>query len=298
MALDMDSSPLEREGTPIRDHIEAAVASHSSSPDVGSVVNGAVEHDRATRHRDRAKPVDHFQHSGLSSTQLRSTIRNSIHENKLKIAAGPTQSTKPHEVAAGPPKSWDLNAQAQWHDLPQEARLAIQREEVEMANAIQTKVAPHLQSYAELDQVLGPVRERYAQHGLKSDAEAVHRLVQWESAFSNPATKVQAAAELMVANGITIPDLLALAGVDPRQYQQQQHYQQHYQQQYDPVAAQQEQAMHQHLSQFARGRPHFEKVRHSMGMLISAHGERYSSPDGSINLRIGLPGRLQNRGRW
>ena len=38
-----------------------------------------------------------------------------------------------------PPASWDLNAKAQWPDLPQEARLAIQREEAEMANAIQNE---------------------------------------------------------------------------------------------------------------------------------------------------------------
>ena len=57
--------------------------------------------------------------------------------------------------------------------------------------------------------------------------------MQWERAFSNPATRVQATAEFMVANGITVHDLFALAGVDPRQYQQQ-----HYQQQYDPVADQ------------------------------------------------------------
>ena len=125
MTQDMDSSPLEREGTPVRDYLEAAVASHSHSPDVDSVVSGAIEHDRAIRHRDRAKPVDHFQHAGTSSAQLRSTIRGALHENKLKIAAPPTQSAKPHEVAPGAPKSWSLDARASWSELPQETRLAI-----------------------------------------------------------------------------------------------------------------------------------------------------------------------------
>lgn len=268
-------------GSPtLRDTIEASVASHSPGPDVENIVSGAREqHTREIRNCDRERPRDHHQYEGDRKDQLRSTIRGAIHENKLKIAAGPTQSAKPHEVAAGPPKSWDLNAQARWPDLPQEARLAIQREEAEMANAIQTKVAPHLQSYAQIDQVLGPVRERYAQHGLKSDAEAVHRLVQWESAFSNPATKVQATAELMVRNGITVDDLFALAGVDPRQYQQQ-----HYQQQYDPVADPGMQEAHQQLTRFSEGKPHFEQVRVKMGELIRDDLHRYTSRDGNIDL--------------
>ena len=88
-------------------------------------------------------------------------------------------------------------------------------------------------------------------------------------AFSNPATKVQAVAELMIQNGITVHDLFALAGAS-QQYQQ---YAQHYGG--DPVAQQMQdqqgmQQAHQQLTQFSQGKPHFEKVRYRMGELIQA----------------------------
>ena len=195
---------------------------------------------------------------------------------KLKAAAGPTQPAKKHEVPAGPPQSWDLDAKAAWHEIPEPVRLAVQREQAEAMNGIETKIAPHLREHAEIKQVLAPARERFQAHGIRSDAEAVHRLVQWEAAIAHPQTRVQAVAELMMHNGVTVHDLFALAGVDPRQYQQQ-----HYQQQYDPVAHQGMQEAHQQLTRFSEGKPHFEKVRYRMGELIRDHGERYMSQGGT-----------------
>ena len=228
MSLDTESnSPT------IRDHLEASYASHTPSPDIDSIVSGAVEQrDREVRTRDRAAPLDHHEYEGASKDRLRSTIRGAIHETKLKVATGPTQPLTKHEALAGPPPAWDLDAKAAWHELPEPVRLAVQREQAEAMNGIETKIAPHLREHAEIKQVLAPARERYQQHGLRSDAEAVHRLVSWEAAIANPQTRVQSIAEIMMQNGVTVHDLFALAGA-PQQYQQ---YAQHYGG--DPVAQQ------------------------------------------------------------
>ena len=114
LETDVDRS----EGSSIRDTVKASYASHTPSPDVNSIVSGAVEHDRAVRHRDRAKPVDYHQHEGDSSARLRSQIRGSIHETSLKAAAGTSQPASKHEVPALAPASWDLNARAAWHEIP------------------------------------------------------------------------------------------------------------------------------------------------------------------------------------
>ena len=70
MAQDMETDVDRSEGPPVRESVKAALASHTIRPDVGSIVNGAAEHDRAIRHRDRAKPVDHYQHDGDSSDPI------------------------------------------------------------------------------------------------------------------------------------------------------------------------------------------------------------------------------------
>ena len=47
-SLDTESAVDRPEGPSVRDAVEAAYASHSPSPDLTSIVSGAVEHDRAT----------------------------------------------------------------------------------------------------------------------------------------------------------------------------------------------------------------------------------------------------------
>ena len=205
-------------GSPsLRDRVEAAVASHSPGPDLESITNGAVEQrDRELRHRDRHDEKGRIW-EGDRSDRLRDTICRSVHQEKLKAAAGPTQSPKTHQAPAGAPASWDLNAKAQWHDLPQEARLAVQREQTEAMNAIETNLKPHLERLTALDQVIAPSRAVFQRYGVKTDAEAVQRLFEWEHSLrSDPRVGIQRLAHQL---GV---DLHELVGV-PQQYQQYTH---------------------------------------------------------------------------
>lgn len=248
-----------------RDYIESAIAAHTSGPDVSSAVSGAVEHrDRELRQRDRQTHPSRFDNQGERSDQLRQHIRDAFTQERLKSsdqASAPIQPTKPGEVAApGAPASWDSTAKPYWPDLPAAVRLAIQRDHAGFANAT---VNPAMEA------VLAPARQEYTKHGLK-DHEAVGRLMEWEAAVRNPATRIQAARALMQQYGMTLQDL---AG-GPQNYQPQASYS-------DPAAVH---AEGQRLAKFAQGRGHFEQVRESMGLLLSRFPNRYSQSDGTVNL--------------
>ena len=147
-------------------------------------------------------------------------------------------------------------------------QLAVQREQAELKNSIESNLKPHLERYAEIDRELSQIRHLYQRHGL-SDAQGMAKIARTISSLHDPRTAVQAYHEL--GRELNIAPL----GYQPQQ------------QQYDgdPQAQYQvEQAVQQHLARFAEGRPHFETVRETMGHLIAAHGERYMSRDGSINL--------------
>jgi hypothetical protein len=246
----------------LRDHVEAAVASHSPGPDIDNIVNGAVEHDRATRHRDRAKPVDYHQHEGEQADRRRSAIRSAIHENKLKIAAGPTQPARKHEAPAGAPASWGPTARADWDAVPEHVRLEIQREQAQAMNAIETNLKPHLERYAEIDRELSPIRHLYQQHGL-SDAQGMAKIARTISALHDPRTAMQAYHEL--GRELNIAPL----GYQPQQPD------------YSPQEAQ---AVEQHLGHFAQSHPHYEQARVGMGLLLQARPEEYTSRDGNFDL--------------
>ena len=92
-----------------------------------------------------------------------------------------------------------------------------------------------------------------------------------------------AAAQLLNEVGVSLPDLVALTYGQQPQQQYEQQYQQQYQQP-DYAAMQREQQVHQTLSQFSQGKPHFERVRYSMGLAIQNNGQRYMLADGNVDL--------------
>ena len=114
MAQDMESAVDRPEGPSVRESVVSAKGEvdgrHGTSPDVTSIVNGAVEHDRAVRHRERAKPVDYHQHEGAQAARLRGDIRSAYREESLKAVSGPSatdQATRnSDDRSAGIMGSW------------------------------------------------------------------------------------------------------------------------------------------------------------------------------------------------
>jgi hypothetical protein len=273
MALDMDSSPLEREGTPVRESVLAAKADvdgrYGTSPDTDSITSGArEEHAREIRNRNRAAatPRDRWQYEADSSAQRRDAIRRAGHESMLKAASGSAQPTKPHEtLTTGAPASWDLNAKAAWHEIPEPVRLAIQRDHSSFKSGFENNVRPHLERYVELDRALAPAREIYQQHGL-SDGQALSNYAQWVQALHNPQTRVPALHELARQYGVDL-QAMGTAGYSQPNY-----------------SPQEAQAVEAHLGHFAQTHPHFEQVAYTMGVLLQTRGQDYTLPDGSFDL--------------
>lgn len=251
-------------GPSLRDHVESAFAAHTSGPDVSSAVNCAVEQrDTELRQRDRQARPGARDWQAEVAEKRRQHVRDAVTQARLKTsdqASAPRQVEPGAVPSPGAPASWDTTAKAHWESIPQEVRLAIQRDHAGFAsNPV----------YHEIEAVLAPARAEYSKHGL-SDSQAIGRLMEWESAVRNPQTRIQAAHALMQQYGITLADL----GGGPQHYQPQMP-------QSDPAAVARES---QRLGKFAQGRSNFEQVRESMGLILSRYPERYLQADGNVNL--------------
>lgn len=266
------STELADAGPSLRDQIESAVASHSSSPDIESVVNGAKEEQaRDIRTRGAAGPQpDRHQREATSVDNRRSTIRDAVNDARVKAARGPqsapAQTAPGSAIPAGPPASWDKPAQALWHTLPQEVRMATLRGEAAYKEAIDNH--PDLRDYRTISESLAPLRGVFEQHGIKSPSQAVSRLLQWEASFRNPETRKHAFHQLAQEYGMPPP----WEGMPAQQQAQS----------YSPeYAASAERTIREYSS-----RPNFARVSAIMGGLIMAEPARYVAADDSVNVEL------------
>lgn len=268
---------LDNESTSLRDSVESAYASHSVSPDIESIVNGAKEeHTREVRSRNEALPADKHQREAADVDSRRSKIREALNDAKTKAARGESSSpaertsavptgTSAVDIPAGPPAAWDQRAKALWHQLPPEVRLASQRAEATYKTAIESH--PHIKDYKVIDEALAPLRGVLQQNGIQTASQAVTRLLDWEGRFRNPQTRMQAFHDLAREYGVSL-------GQGGEQYQQQPQY-----------TAEHVAVAERTISQFA-SRPNFAKVSATMGGLIMAEPARYSRPDGSVDVEL------------
>jgi len=259
----------ENESTSLRDHLVASVAEHTvgAGPDLDSIVSGArEERDQGLREKDRERRTDGRQWEGEQSDKRRSAIRNALNEEKLKAARGTPQPAAAVNLKPGAPASWDQGAKADFHTLPEHLQLAAKREEAGYKAAIERE--PRIAAYAEIDKVLAPVRETFRATGVKSDAEALSSLLHWEAAIRNPQTRAQAFHALAQQYGSSLHEIMGVGGQQPAMQASPAEYE----------------AAGRQVSQFAQGRPHFEQVRESMGLLMSRHPHLYVQANGASNL--------------
>ena len=259
----------ESESTSLRDQLVASVAEHTAGagPDLDSIVSGArEERDQGLREKDRERRADGRQWEGEQSDKRRTAIRNALNEEKLKAARGSPQPATAVNLKPGAPASWDQAAKADFHTLPEHLQLAAKREEAGYKAALERE--PRIAAYAEIDKVLAPVRETFRAAGVESDAEALSSLLGWESLIRNPQTRAQAFHDLARQYGSSLHEIMGVGGQQPAMQ----------------ASPEQVAQASREIGQFSQGREHFAKVRESMGLLISRHGERYLQANGSINL--------------
>jgi hypothetical protein len=82
----------------------------------------------------------------------------------------------------GPPTSWSAEAKAAWQNLAPEVQAAIGKREGEVERGF-NEYRNRSQSNDELEQVLAPHRQTYAQLGFHSDSQAIRHLFEINQAF-------------------------------------------------------------------------------------------------------------------
>ncbi len=197
-------------------------------------------------------------------------------------SAGNTSQAKeaPPEApkAIGPPPGWSAESKAYFNSLPPDhpLRKDVAKREDEVSSGFK-KYSEIDKRHQEIEQVLAPVRQTYQQAGIQSDAEAIKRLFMWEGQFRNPATRNQAFQQLAQQYGVNLnsptsepstaqdipPALKPIVDGYGNVTQQLSAIQSDLQRR-DQTAAQEQ------LAQFAKDKPHYEKVKTNMGQLMLA----------------------------
>lgn len=270
-----DTYEAPERGTPVGTSLRDAIAEHTSSGSgrIDHIAKEARdEHQGKIRERKDRLPDQHTLEAH-NKRSLRDTLKQSFEQAERKPAIT-TVSRTSLEVPSNIPASTVMST---WS---KEAQLGYERADpalkTELARTMKNAQRA-METHGAVEKVMAPIRNVFAQHGIKSDAEAIGHLVQWEGALRHPDENVRAhsAAQIMHANRIDPHRVAAMMGV-----QVQQHYDPHFSQSSPEEMA----AVNREIGQFSQGRQHFETVRHAMGLLIHAKAESYIKPDGSINL--------------
>ena len=224
-----------------------------------------------------------------------------LHAKDGKFASKPVEAKAPVEIPAekevqpkaseaiGPPPGWSAESKALFATLPDPLKQDILKREKEVSDGFKSKT-DEIKRYQEIEQVLAPSRAIYQQHGLKSDAEAVSRLFQWEASLRNPATRIQTFQMLAQQYGINLNSPQSDAPAIPDQlrpvYDQFGQISQQVTSLQGELQRSREEKVSETLAAFSKDKPHFEKVRVRMGQLIQAGAVSPSDLDGAYQQAI------------
>ena len=187
-------------------------------------------------------------------------------EPQPKAEAPVTEASKP----INPPPGWSAESKAAFAALPDHFKNDVIKREKEVSDGFK-KYSDDAKKYQEIEQVLSQSRPSYQQHGIRSDAEAISRLMQWEQHIrSNPSA---ALVNLARQYGIDLASLAQNPGQSNGQDALQQ-YIQPISQQINSVQSElariQSERAQMEITQFSKDKPYFERVKTSMGQLIQA----------------------------
>src|ERR1700748_2799202 len=184
-------------------------------------------------------------------------------------------------TTGSPPPGWSNESKEFFNSLPPDhpIRKDVQKREEEVSNGFKN-YSEKSKQYDAIEQVIAPVRSVFQQAGIRSDAEAIKGLVAWESSFRNPATRLQAFQSLAHQYGINLSQLA--------QGSPQSEPGQGIPDQLRPVIDQfgnvvqelnslksewqveRQSKVLSELTAFSKEKPHFEKVRVTMGQLLQS----------------------------
>jgi hypothetical protein len=219
----------------------------------------AVRKEEAERARDVA--------SGKFVAKDKAEPPTAAKEIPAPVKDAPPEASK----AVGPPPGWSPESKAYFNSLPADhpLRRDVAKREEEVSNGFK-KYSDENKRYQEIEQVLAPVRQTYQQVGIQSDAEAIKRLFMWEGMIrQNPAYALQ---QLAQQYGVNLSP--AQSSDQPSAAIQENPYigqlAQEVQSLKSTIQQSEQQQVSKELSAFAKDKPHFEKVRVSMGRLMQS----------------------------
>lgn len=236
------------------------------------------EKERVDRARDEQGKFAKELVKPASAEKPAAVVKESPAGDKTDVSS---QTAQPESKPAGPPPGWSAASKEFYNSLPPDhpLRQDIAKREDEVSNGFKT-YSEKTKQYDAIEQVLAPNRAKFQQFGLKTDAEAVSRLFQWEAAIaSNPRETI---AQLAQTYGVDLSQFARSPAPSDGSQEIPDHLRpvldevgQLKQQVSGFVTAQQqaEQArITTELQAFASDKehPHFDKVRVAMGQMMSA----------------------------
>lgn len=271
---------------------ELADTHAAESADIGAVDSGVIGRE-APVERTSDKPVS--IRDGLNAAikevgEKEARERDQTGKFAKKSTEAPVEAASkvipeektglsPAPKSAGIPPGFSTETKAFLDTLPADHPIKrdLEKRETEISNGFKG-YSDKAKQYDAIDQAVAPFRSAYQQAGLKSDAEAINRLFQWEQAVrSNPAQTIfQLARQYNVdlsqlaqghsqaPQGQEIPDYVR--PVYDRFGQVDQEVSTLKQQ----INAFQNEKVSETLTTFAKDKPHFERVRVLMGQMMAA----------------------------
>ncbi len=186
-------------------------------------------------------------------------------------AATPDTPAAPSTAPAGPPPGWASEAKALYPSLPPAIQAAVVKRESE----VNAGFAQYAQAKQELERVIAPRRQHYAADGI-SDVQAIDNIWQWFEALKNsPQQAMPALAQMFGYDLSTVspgapqsssqvdPEVAALKAEVAQLRGESRKV-------YSSVEEFHTAQRRAELDAFAQGKPHFEKVRVTMGRLMQA----------------------------
>lgn len=273
---------------------ELADTHAAESADIGAVADAGIIGQEAPFRETPDKPEKPLSiRDGIKAAQREVEAR--ARDDKGKFAkkseeapvAAASQEIPPEKTGLSPtpsksvgiPPGFSAETKAFLDTLPQDHPIKrdLEKRETEISNGFKG-YSDKAKQYDAIDQAVAPFRSAYQQAGLKSDAEAINRLFQWEQAVrSNP---VQSITQLARQYGVDLSQLVQGNSQVP-QGQEAPEYIRPILDQYGQLSQSvqsleariqeaDQQKVTETLSSFAKDKPHFEKVRVRMGQMMAA----------------------------
>jgi hypothetical protein len=276
---------------------ELADVHAAESADIASISGGDIGRDTSAPDKPERLSLRDTLNNAVSEARERERARDEqgkfAKEPKDKPAAKAVPAKEPPEGGSptpaaqqepvkpvGPPPGWSQASKEFFNSLPADhpLRQDIAKREEEVSNGFKS-YSEKTKQYDAIEQAVAPYRTKFQQFGLKSDAEAVSRLFQWEAAIAaNPRETI---AQLAHQYGV---DLSQFARQSPAPSEGSQEIPEHLRpvldefgqlkQQVNGFLTAQQQAeqarISAELSAFAKDKPHFDKVRVAMGQMMQA----------------------------